>query len=73
LRYLESVRGLKGIHYLHPCHHLNPTPQLHAWEITLNPQSAKNDSDCKAFLFYDELGLGDGDSYGGLSGYFLLL
>ena len=36
-----------------------------AWEITLNPQSAKNDPDCKAFPFYDELGLGDGASYGG--------
>ena len=36
-----------------------------AWEVTLNPQSAKNDPDCKAFPFYDELGLGDGASYGG--------
>ena len=36
-----------------------------AWEVTMNPQSAKNDPDCKAFPFYDELGLGDGASYGG--------
>jgi len=35
------------------------------WEVTWEPQTEKDDPDCKAFPFFNERGLGSGASYGG--------